>query len=240
MNTELKRKLYRISTSFHDSKKLHLKIPLPSKTMKPKNSVASSSSFMSEEEEEPQHCGELLCLTIDYGTVSQEHTTNQIKIQEARNLDSQIQGIFFPMILPVVPQKNIDLNDLNWMKIRSTSLPAWASQHHSAYTFAKIFAPDFTYKIRHAYSKTSHTFSADDLNCKRTMEIQNHLELRSANEKNGEQIIKISQTRSRFHSQDRTSMCIYIHRRTLKNLLTAYICTLNLVLISINDENNTE
>ncbi len=28
-NTELKRQLYRISTSFHDSKKLHLKIPLP-------------------------------------------------------------------------------------------------------------------------------------------------------------------------------------------------------------------
>jgi hypothetical protein len=115
MNTELKKQLYGISTSFYDSKKLHLKIPLPSK-MKPKNSVASSSSFMSEEEEEPQHRGELLCLTMDYCTVSQEHATNRIKIQEARNLDRRIQGIFFPMVLPVVPQKNIDLNDLNWMK----------------------------------------------------------------------------------------------------------------------------
>jgi hypothetical protein len=124
------------------------------------------------------------------------------------------------------------------MKHRSTSPPAWASQHHSAYTFAKIFTPDFTNKIRHAYSKTSHTFPADDLDFKRTIEIRNDLELRSANEKNGEQIIKISETR--FHSQDRTSMCIYIHRRTLKSLLTACIRTLNLVLIPINDENNTK
>jgi hypothetical protein len=35
-------------------------------------------------------------------------------------------------------------------------------------------------------------------------------------------------------------MCIYIHRRTLKNLLSTCIHTLNLVLIPINDENNTE
>ena len=239
MNLELKKQLYRISTSFHDSKKLHLKIPLPSKT-KPKNSVASSSSFMSEEEEEPQQREELLCLTIDYGTVSQEHATNRIKIQEARNPDRRIQGIFFPTILPVVPQKNIDLSDLHWMKHRSTSPPAWASQHHSAYTFAKIFTPNFANKIRHAHSKTSHIFPADDLDFKRTIEIRNHLELRSANEKKGEQIIKISETRSGFHSQDRTSMCIYIHRRTLEKLLSACVRALNLVLIPINDENDTE
>ncbi len=211
MNMELKKQLYRISTSFHDSKKLHLKIPLPSKTAKPKNSVASSSSFMSEEEEEPQHRENHLCLSIDYGTVSEENATNRIKIQEARSLDRQIQGIFFPTILPVAAQKNINLTHLNWMKHQLTSPPAWASQHHSAYTFAKIFTPDFTNRICHTYSKTSHTFPADDLDFKRTIKIRNHLELRSANKKNGEQIIKISETRSRFHSQDRTSMCIYIH-----------------------------
>jgi hypothetical protein len=123
----------------------------------------------------------------------------------------------------VAPQKNINLTDLNWMKHRSTSPSAWASQHHSAYTFTKFFALDFTNRIRHTYSKTSHTFPADDLDFKRTIEIRNHLELQSANKKNGEQIIKISETRSRVHSQDRTSMFIYIHRRTLKNLLTACI-----------------
>jgi hypothetical protein len=139
----------------------------------------------------------------------------QIKIQEARNPDCRIQGILFPTILPVVPQKNINLSDLNWMKHRSTSPPAWASQHHSAYTFAKIFTPNFANKIRLAYSETSHVFPADYLDFKRTIEIRTHLELRSANEKNGEQIIKISETRSGFHLQDRTSMCIYIHRRTL-------------------------
>ncbi len=53
-------------------------------------------------------------------------------------------------------------------------------------------------------------------------------------------IIKISETRSGFHSQDRTSMCIYIHRRTLKKLLSACVRALNLVLIPINDENDTE
>ncbi len=35
-------------------------------------------------------------------------------------------------------------------------------------------------------------------------------------------------------------MCIYIHRRTLKKLLSACIRALNLVLIPINDENDTE
>jgi hypothetical protein len=90
MNMELKKQLYRISTSFHDSKKLHLKIPLPSRTAKPKNSIASSSSFMSEEEEEPQHCENHLCLSIDYGTVSEEAASNRIKIQEARSPDCQI------------------------------------------------------------------------------------------------------------------------------------------------------
>ncbi len=80
----------------------------------------------------------------------------QEQLEEARNPDRRIQGIFFPTILPVVPQKNIDLSDLNWMKHRSTSPPAWASQHHSAYTFAKIFTPNFSNKIRHAHSKTSH------------------------------------------------------------------------------------
>jgi hypothetical protein len=35
-------------------------------------------------------------------------------------------------------------------------------------------------------------------------------------------------------------MCIYIHRRTLKNLLTACIRALNLVLIPLKDENNTK
>ena len=90
MNMELKKQLYRISTSFHDSKKLHLKIPLPSKTAKPKNSVASSSSFMSEEEES-QHRENHLCLSINYGTVSEEAARNRIKIQAARSLDRQIQ-----------------------------------------------------------------------------------------------------------------------------------------------------
>ena len=55
-----------------------------------------------------------------------------------------------------------------------------------------------------------------------------------------EKIIKISETRSGFHSQDRTSMCIYIHRRTLEKLLSACIRALNLVLVPINDENDTE
>jgi hypothetical protein len=94
-----------------------------------------------------------------------------VAVSLARNPDRRIQGIFFPTILPVVPQKNIDLSNLNWMKHRSTSPPAWASQHHSAYTFAKIFTPNFANKIRHAYSKTSHIFPADDLDFKRTIEI---------------------------------------------------------------------
>jgi hypothetical protein len=116
MNMELKKQLYRISTSFHGIKKLHLKIPLPSRTAKPKNSVASSSSFMSEEDEEQQHHENHLCLSIDYGTVSEEVASNRIKIQEARSLDRRIQGIFFPTILPIVTQKNINLINLNWMK----------------------------------------------------------------------------------------------------------------------------
>jgi len=35
-------------------------------------------------------------------------------------------------------------------------------------------------------------------------------------------------------------MCIYIHRRTLQKLLSACIRALNLVLVPINDENDTE
>jgi hypothetical protein len=50
----------------------------------------------------------------------------------------------------------------------------------------------------------------------------------------------MSETRSKFHCQDRTSTCIYIHWRTLKNLLLACIQALNLVLIPINNENKTK
>jgi hypothetical protein len=214
MNLELKKQLYRISASLQNILKTPLPLPLPSLSTKTKSFATSTStpSLMSEDEEEDQLiCGSPLCLTINYGTVSEEAAANRIAIQNARNQDRRIQGIFFPMILPVAAQKNVNLAELNWMKHQSTSPPAWSSQHHSAYTFAKIFALDFANKHRHSYSKSSHSFPAYDLDFKRTIKIRTHLELRKLNGKNEDQIVKISETRSKFHCQDRTSTCIYIH-----------------------------
>jgi hypothetical protein len=133
-------------------------------------------------------------LFIDYGIVSEEAAARRLAIQESRNPDRRIQGIFFPTILPISALKNTDLNELQWMKHRSSSPPAWSSQHHSAYTFAKIFAPDVTIKHRHSYSKSSHVFPADDLDFKRTIEIRNHIELRKLDGHNKDQIIKIAET----------------------------------------------
>ena len=196
---------------------------------------------MSEDEEEDQLiCGYPLCLTINYGTVSEEAAANRIAIQNARNQDCRIQGIFFRTILPIAAQKNVNLAELNWMKHQSTSLPAWSSQHHSAYTFAKIFALNFANKHRHSYSKSLHSFPADNLDFKRTIKIRTHLELQKLNGENEDQIVKISETRLKFHCLDRTSTCIYIHQKTLKKLLLPCIRALNLDLIPINGENKTE
>jgi len=197
---------------------------------------------MSEDEEEEDWLihGTPLCLTINYGPISKEAAANRIAIQNARNPDRRIQGIFFPTILPVAAQKNVNLAKFNWMKHRSTSPPAWSSQHHSAYTFAKIFALDFANKHHHSYSKSSHSFPADDLDFKRTIKIRTHLELRKLNGENEDQIVKISETRLKFHCLDRTSTCIYIHRKTLKKLLLPCIRALNLDLIPINGKNKTE
>jgi hypothetical protein len=72
------------------------------------------------------------------------------------------------------------------------------------------------------------------------IEIRNHIELRKLDGQNKDQIIKIAETRSRFYSQDRTSTCVCIHRRTLKKLLIACIRALNLVLLPIVDKKKTE
>ncbi len=191
---------------------------------------------MSEDDEEDLFLSKKeFALFIDYRIVSEEAATRWLAIQESQNPDRRIQGIFFPTILPISPPKNIDLNELQWMKHQSSSPPAWSSQHHSAYTFAKIFVPDITNKHRHTYSKSWHIFPAHDLDFKGTIEIRNHIKLQKLDGRNKDQIIKIAETRSRFYSQDQTSTCVYIHQRTLKKLLITCIWALNLVLIPIVD-----
>jgi hypothetical protein len=161
MNIELKKQLYQILSMLQkgNNRPCPPSLPITSRSTPIKPTTLSSASMMSEDDKEDLFLSKKeFALFIDYGIVSEEAAARQLAIQESRNPDHRIQGIFFPTILPISAPKNIDLNELQWMKHRSSSPPAWSSQHHSAYKFAKIFAPDVTNKQRHSYSKSSHVF----------------------------------------------------------------------------------